>query len=391
MEPISTIDVLIHVISFTIKFILEDACVSTISVFKSKVVVHTKRLIIIMELLKMRHGMKRVWIIGAGVVGQATGKGLIEKGNDIIFIDKVPSVVARLTDAGLKSISWEALQLESLSMPDITMFCIQTPLKNNSSVNLDYLTEAIVNYSKYMKKNFSGNYHLIVIRSTVPPSTSNEKILPLIEKYSGLKAGRDFGLCMQPEFLRAIHGEDDFLRPKAIVIGEYDVGSGDYLESLYQNFEAPVIRVDLITAEFVKYVNNCFNATKISFANQMWLIGRRLGLDVNSALNVSVLTTEGYWNPSYGTVGGQPFGGTCLMKDIQGFNNFASELDVDVPLLDAAVEVNKRMKKLAEEGVVPHATVEKPSHLSGLEKERQENLKKVTVNPEMVSQDQFSS
>ena len=323
--------------------------------------------------------MKRVWIIGAGVVGQATGKGLIKKGNDVIFIDKVPSVVAKLTDSGLKSISWEALQLENLSMPDITMFCIQTPLKNNSHVNLDYLTEAIVNYSKYMKKNYSGKYHLIVIRSTVPPSTSDKKLLPLLEKYSGLKAGKDFGLCMQPEFLRAINCEDDFLRPKAVVIGQYDERSGDNLQSLYQNFEAPVIRVDLLMAEFVKYVNNCFNATKISFANQMWLIGQKLGLDVNSILGISVLTTEGYWNPNYGTVGGQPFGGTCLMKDIQGFNKFASELDVDVPLLHAAVEVNKRMKQLAEEGVVPHATVEKPSHSSSLERERLEKMKKVTA------------
>jgi UDPglucose 6-dehydrogenase len=325
----------------------------------------------------------RVWIVGAGVVGEATGKGLINKGNDVIFIDKVPDVVARLTDAGFKSISFEEVEQDNFEPPDIVMFCIQTPLKIDGSVNLDYLAEGIETYSKYLKNHFSGKYHVVVIRSTVPPLTSKDKIIPLIETYSGLKVGEDFGLCMQPEFLRAVHCEEDFLKPKAIVIGEFDKCSGDYLESLYQNFKAPVIRVDLTTAEFVKYVNNCFNATKISFANQIWLIGQRLGLDVNSILNISVQTTEGYWNPSYGTVGGQPFGGACLMKDVEGFNNFASQIDMDVPLLRAAVEVNKQMYALAEEGVVPHATDERPSQLDrfpghGIEKTI-ENVKKLIV------------
>jgi len=325
--------------------------------------------------------VKRVWIVGAGIVGEATGKGLINKGNEVIFIDKVPDVVRRLNEAGFKSFSFEEVEQDGLEIPDIAMFCIQTPLKSDSSVNLDYLAEAFVTYSKFLKKKFTGKYHVIVVRSTVPPLTTNETVIPLMEKYSGLKVGRHFGLCMQPEFLRTIYCEEDFLQPKAIVIGEYDKCSGDYLESLYQNFRVPVFRVDLITAEFVKYVNNCFNATKISFANEIWLIGHKLGLDVNSILSISALTAEGYWNPKYGTVGGQPFGGPCLMKDIEGFNNFASKIKIDVPLLRAAVEVNNRMKALAEEGVVPHATVEKPSHLGpspryGIEK-TVENVKQV--------------
>ena len=305
--------------------------------------------------------MNKVWIVGAGVVGEATGKGLITKGHDVTFIDKIPDVVRRLTDSGFKSISFEQVEQNNPELPDVIMFCIQTPLKIDGSVNLDYLTEGIETYSKYLKENFTGKYHVIVIRSTVPPLTTKEKIIPLIETYSGLKVGKDFGLCMQPEFLRAVHCEEDFLKPKAIVIGEFDKCSGDNLETFYHNFNAPVIRVDLTTAEFVKYVNNSFNATKISFANQIWLIGQKLGLDVNSILNISVQTTEGYWNPRYGIIGGQPFGGACLMKDVQGFNNFANKIDVDVPLLQAAVEVNRRMNSLAQEGVVPHATDERPT------------------------------
>jgi UDPglucose 6-dehydrogenase len=310
-----------------------------------------------------RYNVMKVWVVGAGIVGEATGKGLINKGNDVTFIDKVPDVVSTLTEAGFKSFSFEEVEHDGLEIPDIAMFCIQTPLKSDGSVNLDYLAEGFVTYSKFLKKKFTGKYHVIVVRSTVPPLTTKEVIIPLIETFSGLKVGRDFGLCMQPEFLRTINCEEDFLKPKAIVIGEYDKCSGDYLEALYQNFKAPMIRVDLITAEFGKYVNNCFNATKISFANEIWLIGQKLGLDVNSILSISALTAEGYWNPKYGTIGGQPFGGPCLMKDIEGFSNFASQIDIDVPLLQAAVEVNRRMEALSEEGVVPHATVEKPSHL----------------------------
>ena len=102
-------------------------------------------------------------------------------------------------------------------------------------------------------------------------------------------AGRDFGLCMEPEFLRSHSSENDFLNPRITVIGEFDKQSGDVLEKLYADrFEGQIFRVDLKTAEFMKYVHNCFNAAKISFSNEMWLIGEKLGIkDPNLALEIS--------------------------------------------------------------------------------------------------------
>ena len=146
-------------------------------------------------------------------------------------------------------------------------------------------------------------------------------LLPLIKKYSGLKVGADFGLCMHPEFLRTVSAEKDYLNPRTTIIGQYDSKSGDFLEDICSVFGGEKIRVDLDMAEFMKFIHNCFNATKISFSNEMWQLGRSIGLDANLALRLVAKTAEGLWNPNYGLIGGQPYGGRCLPKDIEGFES----------------------------------------------------------------------
>jgi len=199
---------------------------------------------------------------------------------------------------------------------------------------------------------------LLVIRSTVPIGTTRNLLLPLLEKYSGLKVGKDFGLCMQPEFLRAQSNEEDFLHPWVTVIGQYDQRSGDVLEKMYTAFESKIFRVDLEVAEFQKYVHNCFNATKISFSNEMWLLGAKIGIDANLALEIMASTAEGSWNQGYGTIGGRPYGGTCLPKDTKGLLTFAQErYGIDMPLLSAVISINSEMEELAKQGVVPSTTI----------------------------------
>jgi UDPglucose 6-dehydrogenase len=165
---------------------------------------------------------------------------------------------------------------------------------------------------------------------------------------------------MQPEFMRTLSGEYDFLNPHVTVIGQFDKRSGDELEKIYSNFRAPLFRVGLEEAEFMKYIHNCFNATKISFANEMWLLGQRLEIDANLALQLAAMSAEGFWNPNYGTIGGLPYGGPCLPKDIKAFLAFAREFGVSMPMISAADSVNSHMEKLAEKGQVPCATLSQP-------------------------------
>ena len=238
---------------------------------------------------------------------------------------------------------------------------------NHGGVDLDNIISAVSAHARWLEKNksYSRNgdkyYHLIVIRSTVPPGTTRGLLLPLIEKYSGLKVGEDFGLCMQPEFLRTVRAEEDFLHPRATIIGQYDNQSGDSLEEIYSLFEGEKIRVDLDMAEFMKFIHNCFNATKISFSNEMWQVGQNLGLDANLALRLAAKTAEGLWNPNYGLIGGQPYGGHCLPKDTEGFEQFAQRNNAVTPLLSAVVRVNRQMEEMAKLGKANRATVEPPS------------------------------
>ena len=328
-----------------------------------------------------------VMIIGAGIVGSATGKGLIRKGHKVVFVDKSPSVVKSLKEQGYSAYLPDYWERQDIKV-HTAMFCVDTPLcrpikmtsdenrsnepntgesirsyplllSDTAAADLSNITSAVANHAKWMHRNadsFDGvrPHHLVVIRSTVPPGTTKNSILPLLEKVSGLKAGRDFGLCMQPEFLRTASAEDDFLHPRITVIGEYDNQSGDLLYKIYSNFDGEKVKVDLSMAEFMKYVHNCFNATKISFSNEIWLLGKKLGIDSNFALQLATRSAEGFWNPFYGVKGGRPYDGHCLPKDTEAFLRFAQDNAITMPVLSAVILFNKFMSDLTEPRILPH-------------------------------------
>lgn len=318
----------------------------------------------------MQQRKNSIIVIGAGIVGTATGKGLIKKGYNVVFVDKNPNIIRSLKDK-----SYQAYLPEELSSYEagasVSMFCVDTPLSKQAENNYDGLDlgniiSAVSTQAKWLKKNkavcHNGQkyYHLVVIRSTVPPGTTRGLLLPLIKKYSGLKVGADFGLCVHSEFLRTVSAEKDYLNPRTTIIGQYDSKSGDFLEDICSVFGGEKIRVDLDMAEFMKFIHNCFNATKISFSNEMWQLGRSIGLDANLALRLVAKTAEGLWNPNYGLIGGQPYGGRCLPKDIEGFVRFARQRNTETPLLSAVVHVNKQLEEMVKLGEAEHATVEAP-------------------------------
>jgi UDPglucose 6-dehydrogenase len=289
--------------------------------------------------------MERIAIIGSGVVGRATGRGFSKLGHDVIFVDTDPHVMQRLRQEGHQTIEPSALMKAS---PTVSMICVPTPNDRNDRQDLTSLEAALAAISPLLA---GGDYHLVVVRCTVLPTVTENLVITALEAWSGSKAGRDFGVCMNPEFLRQATAEADFLNPWIVVIGEFDERSGDLLESLYrplcQPTGAPIFRTDLRTAEMMKYAHNLFNAAKISFSNEMWLVSRDLGIDGNQVMALVAQSAEGMWNPRYGIRGGFPYGGNCLPKDISAFVRIASERGWQTPLLDATIEVNQRTAEAA--------------------------------------------
>jgi len=288
--------------------------------------------------------MERIAIIGSGVVGTATGEGFSKLGHDVVFVDINPHVLQRLRQKGHQAIEPTSLTEVRAS---VIMICVPTPSDRDGRQNLPYLEGALAAIGPLLA---SSDYHLVVVRSTVLPMVTENLVIPALEAWSGAKAGRDFGVCMNPEFMREATAEDDFLNPWIVVIGELDKRSGDLLEGLYgplcQRTHAPIFRTDLRTAEMAKYAHNLFNATKISFTNEMWRVSRELGIDGNQVMALVAQSAEGMWNLRYGIRGGFPYGGNCLPKDIGAFVNLARDLGWHTPLLEATIEVNESIREV---------------------------------------------
>jgi len=259
--------------------------------------------------------MKRnILIIGSGVVGQATGKGFQSKGHRVVFHDVNPDVLSKLNKQG-----YETCGDYDLREFDVSMLCVCTPTHDDKIV-LDYLRSALKKLTTKLAE--INRYHLVVLRSISLPGTTEEKVIPLLEYYSRKKVGVDFGICMSLEFLRAATAEENFAHPWLTVIGAYDQRSGKELAELYRPFEAEILVTELKVAEMMKYVHNLFNATKISFFNEMHVVCQEMGIDSQAVSSLVLKLAEETLNPKYGTVGGRPYGGTFLPKDTRTLHSF---------------------------------------------------------------------
>jgi UDPglucose 6-dehydrogenase len=185
----------------------------------------------------------------------------------------------------------------------------------------------------------------IVVRSTVLPTTTEQQITPLIEQVSGKRAGKGFGVAMNPEFLRQAHSEPDFARPWITVVGSTDDTTRHVLDQLYAPFGALIVHCTPTEAEMIKYVNNIYNAVKISYFNEVHDICQNLGIDGNLVGAAAARSAESMWNPIYGIHGGVPYGGACLPKDTAAFMTFVYQHGWDHRMLRAAIEVNQHLQE----------------------------------------------
>lgn len=286
----------------------------------------------------------KISIIGSGVVGTIAGKGMAKIGNDVIFCDVNDKRVEELKKEGFQATNDVA---EAVRSTDVSFLCVPTPTPEGK-IDLSYIDSAVTELAKVLKEKDS--YHLVVVKSTVTPGTTEDFVKQKIEEVSGKKIGEDVGLCMNPEFLTEIHeswtddpsAERNFFTEDRIVIGEFDKKSGDMLESLYKSLNIPIFRTDLKTAEMIKYACNCALASRVSYWNEIFYICRKLGIDSNSVAKVAALDNR---IGKYGTVHGMAFGGKCFPKDLRAIISFSKDLGHDPEFLRAVESVNEKIKK----------------------------------------------
>ncbi|MFZ0141687.1 MAG: hypothetical protein WAL70_11420, partial [Aeromicrobium sp.] len=222
---------------------------------------------------------------------------------------------------------------------EVTMISVPTPTVDGRT-QLDHLVKAAMQLGERLR-SFRA-YHVVVVRSTVPPRTTRDLVIPVVEEFSGKKAGRDFGVVMQPEYLREVTAVQDFARPWLITIGELDARSGDMVHRVYRGFDAPIERVTLEEAEFQKYVHNLYNAVKIAFFNEMRIVANREGWDATRVFQMTAETSEGIWNPVYGIRDRGPFSGSCLPKDAAALLQWGQEHGHDLRILRTVISENVR-------------------------------------------------
>ncbi|HVF21693.1 MAG TPA: nucleotide sugar dehydrogenase, partial [Pyrinomonadaceae bacterium] len=250
----------------------------------------------------------------------------------------IKEVIADVVKA--KKLSATTDTVHAVKSTDVSLVCVGTPSKPNGSLDLGHVRRVCEEIGAALATK--NERHTIVIRSTMLPGSVESVAQPALEEASGKKAGKDFGLCVNPEFLREGTSLKDFYAPPFTLIGASDEQTAKTVASLYAEIDAPVFTTSIKTAEMVKYVCNCFHALKVSFANEIGNICKALELDSHEVMNVFCADTKlnlssYYLKPAFA------FGGSCLPKDLRAVTYKAKELDVEVPLL-TAISITNRLQ-----------------------------------------------
>lgn len=285
----------------------------------------------------------KICIVGPGVVGKSTGRAFIAKGIEVGFVGRTEEQVQKLRDEGFTAhLRTDFSDTNSKYDYDVTMLTVPTPTINGK-INLDAMELAAIDLGKRLKN--TKDYHVVVVKSTVPPGTTEDLVAKIVEEYSGKTLGKDFGLCMNPEYLREESAYEDTVNAWIIVVGEYDRKSGEVLAAAYENFDAPYYRCKIKEAEMQKYVHNLYNAAKITFFNEMREIAKAIDVDTQKIFKYTTLSCEGMWNPKYGTRDKGAFSGACLPKDTKAFYNWATKRGLNADFLGSVISVNETFKQ----------------------------------------------
>ncbi len=297
----------------------------------------------------------RISIFGLGYVGTVSAGCLAADGHQVLGIDPVAEKIelinsghSPIVEAEIGEIVEETVRtgrLRATQDPtaaihetDISFICVGTPSQSNGNLDLRYIRRICEQIGQALRTKVVR--HTVVIRSTILPGTMKKVVIPTLEEFSGKRAGEDFGICNNPEFLREGSAVKDFRFPPKTVIGELDQASGDLLAALYERLEAPLIRTDLNTAEMIKYVDNGWHALKIGFANEIGNLCDSFNIDAEEVMNIFCQDKKLNISPAY-LKPGFAFGGSCLPKDLRALSYQARMNDLQLPILDSVLPSNE--------------------------------------------------
>ena len=296
----------------------------------------------------------RISIFGLGYVGAVSAACFAKEGHNVIGVDSVDVKVDMINKGKSPIIEKDIAEIirtsvdqgklsatrnadEAIFKTDISLICVGTPSQLNGNLDTSYVRRVCENIGVVLKKKHKR--HVVVIRSTILPGTIKNIVIPALEESSGKIAGKDFGVCNNPEFLREGTAVYDFYHPPKTVIGETDKQSGDFLALLYDKLDAPLIRTKIEVAEMVKYVDNVWHALKVGFGNEIGNICKAIGLDSHEVMDIFCSDTKLNISPYY-LMPGFAFGGSCLPKDVRALTYKGKSLDLDLPILNAILPSN---------------------------------------------------
>jgi GDP-mannose 6-dehydrogenase len=297
----------------------------------------------------------KICVLGLGYVGAVSAGCLAKDGHEVIGVDpertkvelinagKSPIIEKDIGDIIHEQVATGRLRAstevgDAVRHTDLALVCVGTPSLPNGGIDLTYIKRVCQQIGETIATHPGAP--VIVMRSTMLPGTMREVVIPILEKYSGKKAGEEFGLCINPEFLREGTAVHDYYHPPKTVIGELSRSSGELLANLYAKTPGPMIRTDVDTAEMVKYADNCWHGLKVGFANEVGALCKALGVDAHRVMEIFCKDQKLNLSPYY-LKPGFAFGGSCLPKDLRALLYKAKSLDVVLPILSSVLPSNE--------------------------------------------------
>jgi len=309
------------------------------------------------ELAQQRAGLLAVSVFGLGYVGCVSAACLAARGHQVVGVDANPGKVeflrrgqSPIVEERIGELTAEVVRDGRLTVSDdparavhasdVSIVCVGTPSGAGGRLSTRYLERV----SEQIGQALAGKvgWHVVVYRSTMVPGTCQKTLVPILERASGKRVGIDFGVCVNPEYLREGTSVWDFENPPKTVVGESDARSGSAVISLYDGLKAPCFRVPISVAEMTKYVDNSFHALKVTFGNEIGALCAQLGLDSHQVMDIFLSDTKLNISPAY-LRPGFAFGGSCLPKDVRALTHTARAHDLELPVL-ANIMVSNEMQ-----------------------------------------------
>jgi len=298
----------------------------------------------------------KISIFGLGYVGAVSAGCLAKDGHEIVGVDPASAKVDLINKGQTPIIESDIGEIiertvrdgrlrattdiaDAFNNSDLSIICVGTPSLSNGGLDLSYVRRVCEQIGEQLRNK--KTFHIVVVRSTMLPGSMRGVVIPTLEQFSGKTAGKDFGVCINPEFLREGTAVFDFYHPPKTVIGEIDMRSGNAMAQIYAHLDAPLIRTTIETAEMVKYTDNVWHALKVGFANEIGNICKALGIDGHKVMDIFCQDTKLNLSPYY-LKSGFAFGGSCLPKDVRALTYKARSLDLDLPILNAILPSNER-------------------------------------------------